>query len=186
MKNKLNAVKTRWQMFCGLLMAVALGITLLGSLPFFRPNATNGSMGGLGDGLFFGVWLFGVFGLIVFFIENATGKKLFAILGVGWSILGLAWGLLVYSYPYNQLCLHDTTNNGWLLAASLAVLVSLFAYEKTKEKIPPFGKFLIKAFARSMVVVWTCALLFAVATFNRPLPLRIDRTAHPITQQSGN
>ena len=53
MKNELNGTKTRWEIFCGILMFVALAITLLGSIPFFVPYATDGRMGGLGVGLFF-------------------------------------------------------------------------------------------------------------------------------------
>jgi hypothetical protein len=179
MKKWLCTTHTRWEIF----MFVALAITLLGSIPFFVPSATDGRMGGLGVGLFFSIWVFGVFGLFVLFMENAAGKKLFAILGIGCSILLLAWGLIIYKCPENELCLEDINGNGWLLTICLVVLASLLAYDKTKEKIPPLGKCLIKVFARSMVVVWACALLFFVATVNKPLPLRIDRTAHPVTQE---
>lgn len=181
MKKEIDVAKTRWEILCGFLMVVALGITLLGSFPFFRPQGTNGPMGGMGDGLFLAIWLFGIFGLSVCFLENAAVKNLLAMLGIGWSILALAWGLVAYRCPANELCLHDTSDNGWLLIICISVFAALLFYEKTKDKIPAVGKFLIKAFARSMVVVWTCALLFSIATFNEPLHLRIDRTAHPIS-----
>ncbi|GKQ30131.1 hypothetical protein [Pseudomonas syringae] len=71
-------------------------------------------------------------------------------------------------------------------AICLVILASLLFYDKKKEKIAPAGKVFIKVLARSMVVVWACALLLAVASFNKPLPLRIDRTVHPTTQQFSN
>ena len=126
--------------------------------------------------------MFGIFGLFVLFIENAAGKKLFAIFGIGCSILLLAWDLIVYKCPENEQCLEDVSGNGWLLAICLAVLAALLIYDKKKKKIPTVGKFLIKVFSRSMIVVWACALLFFVATINKPLPLHIDRTTHPIKQ----
>jgi apolipoprotein N-acyltransferase len=129
------------------------------------------------------VWLFGIFGLSVCFLENAAAKNLLAMLGIGWSILALAWGWVAYRCSANELCQYDTSDNGWLLVMCLSFLVALLFYDKKKDKIPTVGKFLIKAFARSMVVLWACALLFSVATFNEPLHLRIDRTDHAITPQ---
>jgi hypothetical protein len=184
MKEKQRTEKTRWELFCGILMIVALVITVIGAIVFIRPRATNGPMSGLGDGLFFIVWIFGLIGLVFCYVENATGKKQIAIIGFGWSALSLIWDVIAHKCDYaDESCSYDTSHNGWMLAICISVFVVLLFYDKTKDKIPTVGKLLIKVFARSMVVVWACALLFSIAMFNKPLPLRIDRTAHPITPQ---
>ncbi|MCD5978978.1 hypothetical protein [Pseudomonas quasicaspiana] len=167
-------------------MFSALAITIIGSVIFLKPEAAGGSMSGLGDGLFFFIWVFGLAGTVICFIGNATGKTIMAMIGFGWSSLSLIGGFIAHRCVENDLCSYDTSQNVWLAAICLVILASLLLYDKKKEKIAPAGKTLIKVLARSMVGVWTCVLLLALATFNKPLPLQIDRTAHPTTEQFGN
>ncbi|WP_239642838.1 hypothetical protein [Pseudomonas congelans] len=185
MNKRLRASLTRWDLFCGILMFSALVTTAIGSVIFVKLSVSDGVMSGLGDGLFFLLWVFGLAGMIICFIGNATGKIIMATIGFGWSSLSSIWVFIVHGCGENDLCFYDTSQNAWLAAICLAILASLLFYDKKKAKIAPVGKFLIKVVARSMVVMWACVLLLAVATLNKPLPLRIDRTAHPTTQQFG-
>ncbi|WP_241766486.1 hypothetical protein [Pseudomonas avellanae] len=186
MNKRLCASRTSWDYLCGILMFFALAITVIGSVIFVRSEASGGPVSGLGDGLFFLIWIFGLAGTVICFIENATGKKIMAIIGFGWSSLSSTWDFIVNRCGENDLCAYDTSQSAWLAAICLVILASLLFYDKKKEKIAPAGKVFIKVLARSMVVVWACALLLAVASFNKPLPLRIDRTVHPTTQQFSN
>ncbi|MCD5972721.1 hypothetical protein [Pseudomonas quasicaspiana] len=167
-------------------MFSALAITIIGSVIFLKPEAAGGPMSGLGDGLFFFIWVFGLAGTVICFIGNAAAKIIMAIIGFGWSSLSSIGGFIAHRCGENDLCSYDTSQNIWLAAICLVILASLLLYDKKKEKIAPAGKFFITVLARSMVVVWACVLLLALATFNKPLPLQIDRTAHPTTEQFGN
>ena len=167
-------------------MFSALAITIIGSVIFLKPEAAGGPMSGLGNGLFFLIWVFGLAGTVICFIGNATGKTIMAMIGFGWSSLSLIGGGIAHRCVENDLCSYDTSQNVWLAAICLVILASLLLYDKKKEKIAPAGKTLIKVLARSMVGVWACVLLLALATLNKPLPLEIDRTAHPTTEQFGN
>lgn len=166
MNKQRYGIITRWEICCGILMLLALLITIFGSFVLFAPHAINGPMGGLGDGLFFVIWLFGALGLFVLFMANAFGKKVFAILGFGCSIAALVYGLVSYRCLANELCLYDTSDNLWLIAVCSTLLVALFVYDKKKEKIPTIGKTCIKVFLRSMIIAWACTLFFFAITLN--------------------
>lgn len=109
-----------------------------------------------------------------------------AMIGFGWSSLSSIGGFIAHRCGENDLCSYDTSQHVWLAGICLVILASLLLYDKKKEIIAPAGKTLIKVLARSMVAVWACVLLLTLATLNKPLPLRIDRAAHPTTEQFGN
>lgn len=186
MNNDSNTDQHRWRLFFALVMASALAITLAGTIIFLRPQETNGPMSGLGAGLFFLIWAFGLTGLCLCHIGHANGRWQMTLIGFTWSILSLTWDSIARGCNVNDPCAHDTSDNGWMIAICLMVFASLLVYDKTREKIPPASQMFIKVIVRTLIAAWVGSLLFIIAMFNQHLPLQIDRTAHPLTQQSAN
>ena len=166
-------MQRRWEQFCCALMVAALACTLFSSLVFVRPVSSDGVMSGTGGVLMFGLWLFGMSGIFLCFLERAVARVPVMLLGYGWSAIALTYAMIVYACPFNELCMNDTTDYGWFLAGTLVALGILLFYEKKRSGLSRRVTIAVRVLALPLLLAWTLALAYAAANLHKPLALRI-------------
>lgn len=151
-----------WERCCGVLMVVALLCVLPGTLPILKPSG-GGPMSGAGDGLFFGLWLFGLFGLVAGFLQQAKWRAMLLNAGLGWSIAALAYGLVMYHCPFNEMCERDSAGNDKILVWCLLLLALLHVYDRYRARLYPPLRLAVRGISLVMLAAWLCVLVL-VAT----------------------
>ena len=158
-----------WRRSCGFVMALAMLVSVFGTLPFLRRYEPAGPGASLGDGLMLLIWGFGLLGVFFAYLTDAVLRRLLAAIAFGWSIAALAWDAAINACPQNMACARDTSDHAALFGACLVAVLLLVLYDKYQDRLPAAGRTLTRGLASVLITVWSISLLFAVLSVNKPI-----------------
>jgi len=158
-----------WRSSCGVVMALAMLVSVFGTLPFLRRYEAAGPGASLGDGLLLLIWGFGLLGVFFAYLADAMLKRLLAAIAFGWSIAALAWDAAINACPQNMACARDTSDHAALFGACLVAVVLLVLYDKYQDRLPAAGRTLTRGLASVLITVWSISLLLAVLFVSKPI-----------------
>lgn len=156
MQETIKVADNGWRTVCNMPMLLALVAVIVGSAPLFGPCDCGGDVSP-GDLMFMVPWAYGMLGLALCYLEDATLKKALGIVGLAWSGFTLLWMSLSSTtamdgaalvYPFGR------AGNMVLLAACLAAGMALLAYERHRDTLPEPVVASVKWGTRLMLAAW--------------------------------
>ena len=156
MHDTIKSPDNGWRTVCNLPMLLALVVVVLGSAPLFGPCDCGGDVSP-GDLMFMVPWTYGMLGLALCYLEDATLKKPLGIVGLAWSGFTLLWMSLSSTtamdgatlvYPFGR------GGNMVLLAACLVAGMALVAYDRHRKAMPGRVVVSVTWAARLVLVAW--------------------------------
>ena len=165
MDNDSEDISKDWQTTCTVLMLCATGAVIYGTLPaLIRVSGSNEF--GLRNLLYIVIWLYGLLGVTLCYIEDAILKKPLAIISFTWTAISLLWSLVrdvisshetTATYPFNS------DGNVLFLLSCFAIWICLFIYSGKPIRQADSKTRTTRWVAHFLVAVWACAPFFIVA-----------------------
>jgi hypothetical protein len=167
LNNRAIAVKNDWQIICTILMFFSSGAVIYGSLPALKIVDVR-SEWELKALLYFLIWLYGLLGTTLCYLENAAFKKRLGALSFTWSAISLFWSAMARanvsngtasSYPFSP------DGNILFLGACIIAGVLLIIYDNRQNQTSNMRTMLVQWTVHVLIAIWICIPLAALVLF---------------------